>query len=95
MLNYRAYLDTFALMSVSKAPNIHDYHLMVGSAEDLSPLPILVAQNATVPNSVVENMAKVNNMTNEQIEQAIANNQLEVNDMNWNTATIGSPLGGV
>ena len=93
-MEYRQILDGFALRSLAKAPNIPDFHLMVGSAESLEPLPVLAYAYASVPEAVVENMKTVNNMTNEQISEAIENNTLEVNDMNWNIATIESGLGG-
>ena len=91
-MSYRQVLNGIAMSQLSVSPNIPDFHLMVGSAECLEPLPILVYENASVPNEVVENMKTVNNMTNEQIEKAIENNQLEVNDMNWNLATLGSGI---
>ena len=91
-MSYRQVLNDIAMSQLAVSPNIPDFHLMVGSAECLEPLPILVYENASVPNEVVENMKTVNNMTNEQIEKAIENNQLEVNDMNWNLATLGSGI---
>ena len=92
MSDYRQIINGFAFNQLSKLPNIPDFHLMVGSAECLESLPVLVYENATVPNEVVENMKKVNNMTNEEIEQAINDNTLEVNDMNLNLATLGSGI---
>ena len=91
-MSYRQVLNGIAMSQLAVSPNIPDFHLMVGSAECLEPLPILVYEHASVPNEVVENMKTVNNMTNEQIEKAIENNQLEVNDMNWNLATLGSGI---
>ena len=91
-MSYMQVLNGIAMSQLAVSPNIPDFHLMVGSAECLEPLPILVYENASVPNEVVENMKTVNNMTNEQIEKAIENNQLEVNDMNWNLATLGSGI---
>lgn len=93
MNGYRGIINGIALNTLIKNPNIPDFHLMVGSAETLAPLPLLVYENARVPAEVVQTMNMVSDKSSEEIEQAIANNQLEVNDLNWNIALIGSGLG--
>ena len=93
MNGYRGTIDRFALNTLIKAPNIPDYHLMVGSAETLAPLPLLVYENAKVPTEVVNNMNDLKSKTSEEIAEAIASNNLEVNDLNWNLALLGSGLG--
>lgn len=90
---YRQILDSFALQQLYKMPNIPDFHLMVGSAEELAGLPLLVYENAKIPNEIAGNMAINNSKTNEEIQTMIANNDLEVNDLNWNLALLGSGLG--
>ena len=94
MAEYRAILNAFALNTLTKAPNIPDYHLMVGSAEELSGLPTLVP-NSYVPSQVIEMQADVSKLTDEEIAQALENNVLEVNDLNINIASIGAGIGGV
>lgn len=86
---YRNMLNRFALQSVIKAPNIPDFHLMVGSAEDLASLPLLIYDSSNVPSEIVQGMSKYNEMTSDDIQQAIADNVLEVNDINMNIATLG------
>lgn len=90
---YRGIINQFALNTLIKNPNIPDFHLMVGSAETLAPLPLLVYENAKVPNEVVQTMKAVAEKDSNEIADAIANNNLEVNDLNWNLALIGSGLG--
>lgn len=86
---YRQNLDRFALQSVNKMPNIPDYHLMVGSAEDLGSLPLLIYKNASVPKEIAENIQTMQNLNSDDIAEAIANNTLEVNDLNGNMAFLG------
>lgn len=93
MNGYRGTLNQFALKTLIKAPNIPDFHLMVGSAETLAPLPLLVYENAKVPTEIVKNMNDMKSKTSEEIADAIENNNLEVNDLNWNLALLGSGLG--
>lgn len=92
---YRQVLDRFALNTLAKAPNIPDFHLMVGSAERLDGMPLLVYTTTEIPNQIAQNMNTIKQKTNEEIEIAIANNDLEVNDLNWNIALIGGGLGEV
>lgn len=86
---YRQILDGFALNSLTKLPNIPDYHLMVGSAEDLTSQPLLVYKNANIPTEITKNMATMANLTNEEIAEKIADGSLEVNDINGNIASLG------
>lgn len=90
---YKGILNRFALNTLIKNPNIPDFHLMVGSAETLAPLPLLVYEKAKVPNEVVQIMKETSDTDSDIIADAIANNTLEVNDLNWNIALIGSGLG--
>ena len=95
MGNYRPILDGFARQSLIKAPNIPDFHLMIGTAECLESLPVLIYANTYVPNEVVENMQKVSTLeeNNMSVAEAIQNNVLEVNDLNYNVALLG--IGGL
>lgn len=94
MANYRQILNAHALKNITKMPNIPDYHLMVGSAEELAGLPTLIQTNY-VPDSVKAMTADVNKLTDEEVAQALENNMLEVNDFMDNLAAIGAGLGGV
>ena len=90
---YRQVLDKFGLQSLVKQPNIPDFHLMVGSAENISPLPLIIVNDYKIPKQVVNNMEALKNVSSEEISKAIADNNLEVNDLNWNLALIGNGLG--
>lgn len=88
---YRNIINAFGLKAMIKNPQIPDYHLMVGSAEELGSLPLLVYTNTSVPKEVVDNMNRVSEMNNEQLYSALAYGGLEVNDLNYNIATL--PIG--
>ena len=92
---YKGLMNKLALQSIKTAPNIPDFHLMVGSAETHHSLPVLVYQNAKIPSDLVQNMHNIQAHSQEDVHVMIANNQLEVNDLNWNLALIGNGLGGV
>lgn len=94
MSEYRQMLNAFALNTITKAPNIPDYHLMVGSAEYLEGLPLMVAKDY-VPKQLAKTEAKISNLTDDEIAKAIENNILEPNDFPSNLASIGNGLGGV
>ena len=91
---YRQILNGFAMKSLSKMPNIPDYRLMVGSAEDLASLPTLVQANY-IPSNLLAMQADVSKLSNEEIANGIENGTLEVNDFMANIGSIGVGLGGV
>lgn len=92
MNGYRSVLNAIALSQVATVPNIPDFHLMIGSAECLESLPLLIYKNASVPTAVVDNMSKISDLSNDEIAQKIADGSLEVNDINLNLATIGGGI---
>ena len=94
MNGYKQVLNAHALITLHKNPSIPDFHLMVGSAEDLAPLPVLLYKETLVSPEIVKNMTQFDELSNEDIEKAIADNIIEVNDINLNIATLGSALGG-
>ena len=93
MIDYRAVINGFAFGVLHKNPDIPDYHLMVGTAEDLSPQPVLIEQ-ATIPKEVADQLHRYDGMTDEQTYYAIANGILEVNDYNGNTTILAGKIGG-
>lgn len=94
MNNYRSILNGIALNVLIKPPEIPDYHLMVGTAEHLDGIPLLISQTK-IPTKVAESLEKVTTLSNDSIEQAIADNTLEINDFNGNTAILAGVIGGV
>lgn len=93
MSNYRQVINKQALNQLIKNPNIPDFHLMVGSAERLDGMPLLVYESSTIPTSLLNSYQTIKEMNSEDIEQAISDNMLEVNDLNYNIALIGAGLG--
>lgn len=92
-MNYRKVINGIAFNVLTKPVEIPDYHLMVGTAEDLSDVPLLVKQTK-IPSKVAQNLEKLDTLSNEQIENAIANNSLEINDFNGNTSILAGMIGG-
>ena len=92
-MEYRGVLNNIALSVLTKAPDIPDFHLMVGTAEELDGLPLVIPQT-TIPKKVAENLDNVTTLSNEDIYNSLANNVLEVNDYNGNTAIIAEKIGG-
>lgn len=89
MATYRQVLNAFALKNLAKMPSIPDYHLMMGAAEELAPVPLLLYESTLVSPEVIKGMQIAENVSNGDIESAIANGTLEVNDFNINIATLG------
>lgn len=88
-MSYRNILDDFGLLSLTKPPNIPDYHLMVGSAENLTPQPVTIYTETKVPTAIVSGWGKYSDLSSEELEQMVADGTIEVNDINWNVAMIG------
>ena len=91
---YRNIINSIALGVLLKNPDMPDYRLMIGTAEQLDSVPLLISQTK-IPTKVAETLEKTQRMTNEELEQSIANNSLEVNDFSSNTAILSGTIGGV
>ena len=92
-MEYRQMLDNIALSVLNRSPDIPDYHLMVGSAEELSPLPVLIPQHE-IPKEVAQSLTQLNELDNDMIEKLIDEQSLEINDFNGNTALLAGMIGG-
>ena len=92
-MEYRQTLDRIALSVLNRSPDIPDYHLMVGSAEELSPLPVLIPQHE-IPKEVAQSLSKLDDIDNDTIAKLIDEQSLEINDFNGNTALLGGMIGG-
>ena len=86
-MEYRQTLNSFAFKQLSKPIQIPDYHLMVGSAEDLTPKDVVLYKNYVNKDLVVK-QAELTHLSDDEIERAINENLLEVNDFNLNLLTI-------
>lgn len=93
-MEYRRVINGIALGVLLKNPEIPDYHLMVGTAEHLDGVNLMISQTK-IPQKVADSLEKVSTISNDEIELAIANNTLEINDFSANNAILGSMIGGV
>ena len=92
MRDYMAMLNRHAFNILHHPVDVPDNHLMIGSAEDLKPQSVLISQ-AKIPKDVAENLSHLEKMSDVEVEQAIADGILEVNDFNGNTAIVEELLG--
>ena len=90
-MGYRNNVNAHARGVLVKPPHIPDYHLMVGSAEDLESKPLVVHKKA-YPTVATESIKIAQNMTDAEMQERLANDTLEVNDFMENTLLIGSGL---
>lgn len=93
MDRYMQMLNAHALSQIKRKPDVPDWRLMIGTAEDLTPQPVLI-QQYQIPKEVANNLTKLNQLNNDEIALAIDNNILEVNDYNGNTALLAGFIGG-
>ena len=68
--------------------------LMIGDAEELNSVPVLVAKTY-VPKYAVKTQADISTATDDEIAYMLENNIIEVNDLNANVMSIGEGLGGI
>lgn len=92
-MDYRKIVNGIAVRQLIKSPDMPDYHLMIGTAEQLDNVSLLIPQHK-VPSEVAKGLEKLETISNETIEQAIINGTLEVNDFNYNNAVIAGMIGG-
>ena len=92
-MGYRSIIDGIALSQIQRVPDIPDYHLMIGSAEELSPQPVTIYTQAKVPKEIVSGWETLNKRTNEELQQAIADGTIEVDDLASQVHFMG--LGGL
>lgn len=94
MANYRKILNAQGLKNLSKLPQIPDYHLMVGSAENLGSLPIIVYEKG-IPKEVSVMVQNMSEISDQEMAEKLTAGEISINDMMANTSTIMSGLGGV
>ena len=90
---YRNIINAIALRQIIKPVEIPDYHLMVGTAEELAPLPVLIPQHE-VPKEVAQSLTKLNDLDNDTVAKLVDEQSLEINDFNGNTALLAGMIGG-
>ena len=92
-MGYRTIINGIALKVLINPVDIPDYHLMIETAEKRESVPLVISQSK-IPRKVAESLEKLETLSNDTIEQAIAENMLEINDFNGNTAIISGMIGG-
>ena len=92
-MEYRQTLDRIALSVLNRSPDIPDYHLMVGTAEELAPLAVLITQHE-VPKEVAQSVTKLNDLDNDTVAKLVDEQSLAINDFNGNTALLAGMIGG-
>lgn len=93
MSEYRQVLDSFALHTLMKNPDIPDYHLMVGSAEMMDSLPVMIYQDF-VPAQYAPLVREMKDLSTEQIQEGFDSGQLTIDDFIDTTFFLGDALGG-
>ena len=93
-MTYKQNINRQAYNVINKLPDMPDYHLMIGDAEELKTVPVLVAKTY-VPKYAVKTQADISTATDDEISFMLENNIIEVNDLNANVMSIGEGLGGI
>lgn len=93
-INYKGIVNRFGLQQLVRPVAIPDFHLMVGSAEYLASMPVLVYQDylEMIPTALQK---PITDISYEQAQTGIENGELSPDDFVQNTFYIGSPLGEV
>ena len=88
---YRQMLNRQGLKALSKTPDIPDYHLMVGDAEDLASKPIMIFENV-MPKQVAKYLPNMQDMSYEEVQQNLASGKLTIDDFFSNVYPLGESL---
>lgn len=88
---YRQMLNHQGLKALVKTPDIPDYHLMIGHAEELSSQPIMIFENV-MPKQMVKYLPQMGDMTYEEVQQNLASGKLTIDDFFTNTYPLGESL---
>ena len=92
-MQYKQTLNRIAYQVLRKQPELPEHYLMIGEAEYLDDVPLVIPQK-TISKYIAQNVADMSSISNEQLQAAIQNNMLEINDANGNTAILAGVLGG-
>lgn len=89
---YKPIANAFALKQLTKRVEIPDMTLMVGSAECLEPLPLLIYKDLGVKQAPAV-MKPYNELTHEQAAETLQGGGLTVDDFPGNTMYLGDAIG--
>ena len=88
MNSYQSSLNKIALSVLLKPVKIPDYHLMVGTAEHLASIDLVVPQQK-VSIEIAKNMSTINQKSQDEILLSINEQTLEIDEINDNLSLIG------
>lgn len=91
---YKTYANAFALKQLIKKVDIPDMKLMIGSAECLEPLPLLIYKDLGVKQASAV-MKPYNQLTYEEAAETLQGGGLTVNDFPGNTLYLGDAIGEI
>lgn len=90
-MDYRAVVNRIGLNILTTAPSIPDYHLMIGSAEQLASQPIMTFEDF-MPKQVAKLLPDITDMTYEDVQENLASGKLTINDFFTNVYPLGDAL---
>lgn len=89
-MDYRGCINAQAMQVLAQTVHVPDYHLMVGSAEDLSSQPIVTYVDF-MPKDVYKRLPD-NKMTFEQVQENLASGTLTIDDFYQNVYPLGDAI---
>lgn len=90
-MGYQQTLNQIAFNQIKKNVDIPDYHLMVGTAEELSSQPIMIFENV-MPKQVYNALPNIEGMTYEQVQENLASGKLTIDDFFQNVYPMGDAI---
>lgn len=87
---YRNIVNAIAYNQLTTVPNIPDFKLMVGGAEKLSPLPLLIYKDLSIPQA----KALIPPPKREEVDLPLQGTTYTVDDFVNNTFWLGTPIDG-
>ena len=91
MENYQSTLNRIAFNQIKKNVDIPDYHLMIGTAEELASQPIMLSENI-IPKHVYNALPNIDNMTYEEVQQNLSSGKLTIDDFFQNVYPMGDAI---
>ena len=88
---YRPYVNAHGLSQLIKKPDIPDMRLMVGSAEELEPLPLMIYADLG-PRQAPAVMQTYDSLSIEDVQEKIGSTSLTIDDFPGNTLYLGDPI---
>lgn len=89
-MQYIGIIRNIALQAIDKPVQVPDYHLMVGTAEDLKSQPIVTYADF-MPENVYKRLPNPE-MTYEEVQEKLSAGELTIDDFFQNTYPLGNPL---